>query len=109
MKVLRAAAALALAAVTGAPGVGQAEHARDQIREQIQSDEGESTAEVVGRVVEINHRRGAIVLETDAGLLEVQGTPEALQAVNVGDVVRVLVAPTLHAPPDALGRSHDQL
>jgi hypothetical protein len=90
MKILRAAAALILLVLAGSPGAGLAEHARNEIREQLRSDE--STAEVVGRVVKIDHAQGAIVLETAGGLLELQGPPEALEAVSVGDVVRVLVA-----------------
>jgi hypothetical protein len=92
MKVLRAAAVLTLFVVTGAPAVVLAEHGRDQIRDQLRSPDIEPTAEVVGRVVEVDHAQGAIVLETDDGLLELQGPPEALRAVSVGDVVRVLVA-----------------
>lgn len=50
------------------------------------------TEEVTGRVVEIDHQRGMLMLETRRGLLALQGPPEALQNVVVGDVVRVKVA-----------------
>lgn len=50
------------------------------------------TTEVTGRVVDIDHQHGALMLQTTRGLLALQGPPEALQGVNVGDVVRVRVA-----------------
>jgi hypothetical protein len=65
------------------------------------------TAEVTGRVVEIDHEQGALMLQTARGLLALQGPPEALQDVKVGDLVRVRVAlrdePRLPPLPEQLG------
>jgi hypothetical protein len=50
------------------------------------------TEEITGRVVDIDHQRGMLMLQTRRGLLALQGPPEALKQVDVGDVVRVKVA-----------------
>ena len=50
------------------------------------------TAEVTGRVLDIDHQLGALMLQTAQGILALQGPPEAIQGVSVGDVIRVRVA-----------------
>ena len=50
------------------------------------------TEEITGRVVDIDHQRGTLMLQTRRGLLALQGPPEALKQVDVGDLVRVKVA-----------------
>lgn len=46
---------------------------------------------VTGRVVELDRDRGTLTLETSRGLA-LQGSPEALESVSIGDVVKVRVA-----------------
>jgi len=50
------------------------------------------TTEITGRVLDIDHQQGAMMLETARGILALQGPPEALVGVSIGDVVRVRVA-----------------
>ena len=50
------------------------------------------TTEVTGRVVDIDHDQGALMLQTARGYLALQGPPEALRDVSIGDLVRVRVA-----------------
>src|SRR5262245_50812605 len=50
------------------------------------------TTEITGRVLDIDYQQGALMLETERGILALQGPPQALAGVSVGDVVRVRVA-----------------
>jgi hypothetical protein len=50
------------------------------------------TTEVTGRVLDIDHQQGALMLQTAHGILALQGPPEAIEGVSIGDVVRVRVA-----------------
>jgi hypothetical protein len=60
------------------------------------------TTEITGRVLDIDHQQGALMLETARGILALQGPPEALDGVSVGDVVRVRVALGDEAPAPSL-------
>jgi hypothetical protein len=55
-------------------------------------DVARPTQEVMGRVVDIDRARGALMLQTAQGLLALQGPPEALTNVSVGDLVKVRLA-----------------
>lgn len=50
------------------------------------------TIEVTGRVLDIDHQHGALMLQTAQGILTLQGPREAIEGVSVGDVIRVRVA-----------------
>ena len=59
---------------------------------------------VVGRVLELDRERGIIALDTGRGVLVLQGPPEALSSVEVGDVVSL----ALNADDDAPAASPAQ-
>lgn len=50
------------------------------------------TTEVTRRVLDIDHQLGALMLQTAQGILALQGPPEAIEGVSIGDVIRVRVA-----------------
>lgn len=86
-----------------ATGAARADHMRSPMPNNERLDNGANagipqpdepnalapTQEVMGRVVQIDHARGALMLQTARGLLALQGPPEALASVSVGDLVRV--------------------
>jgi hypothetical protein len=66
--------------------------ANASIPERDQPGVAAPTQEVMGRVVDIDRARGALMLQTAQGLLALQGPSEALANVSVGDLVRVRLA-----------------
>jgi hypothetical protein len=60
------------------------------------------TTEITGRVLDIDHKLGALMLQTAQGILALQGPPEAIEGVSVGDVIRVRVALGEEAPMPSL-------
>jgi hypothetical protein len=66
------------------------------------------TTEVTGRVVDIDREHGALMLQTTEGYLALQGPPEALRDVNVGDMVRVRVALREESPLPSLSEELDR-
>jgi hypothetical protein len=108
MKKLLGFTALVLAVSLAGPAL--ADHGRDAAGagdEERGASVDINTAEVTGRVVEIDLEQGALMLQTSRGLLALQGSPEALRDVKVGDLVRVRVAlrdePRLPPLPEQLG------
>ena len=47
--------------------------------------------DVTGQVLMMDRARGALVLFTEDGVMYVEGPPEALEGVKVGDVIEVSV------------------
>lgn len=94
MKKLLVLSALVALVTGGLAGPALAEHGTGQLRDQLRGlpDDGLPTGEVTGRVVDIDHIQGALTLQTTRGLLALQGPPEALENVRIGDLVRVRVA-----------------
>ncbi len=93
MKKLLLSALIALAAA-GVAGPALAEQGTGPLRDERRGrgDDGMPTAEVTGRVVDIDHIQGALMLQTKRGLLALHGPPDSLQNVRIGDLVRVRVA-----------------
>ncbi len=58
----------------------------------LKVDPNDGTAEVTGRVLDVDREQGGLMLQTARGVLSLQGPPEALRDVEIGDVVRVRVA-----------------
>jgi hypothetical protein len=52
---------------------------------------GGDEARVVGRVLKLDRERGLIALDTERGVLVLQGPPEALRSVEIGDVVSLVL------------------
>jgi hypothetical protein len=115
MKNLLALAIVVLVAGTGLPALAWADHnaAADQSEDNTSTgppvsgespkgnalkDDGlkinpnDGTAEVTGRVLDVDREQGGLMLQTARGVLSLQGPPEALRDVQIGDVVRVRVA-----------------
>jgi hypothetical protein len=64
--------------------------------------DGSTTTEITGRVLDIDYQQGALMLETARGVLALQGPPEALAGVSIGDMVRVRVALGVQEPPPSV-------
>jgi hypothetical protein len=62
-------------------------------------EEGEP-ARVIGKVVALDPRSGLAMLATERGMLALQGTPETLEQLGVGDTVVVELVDE-EAPPPA--------
>ena len=67
----------------------------DRAQSQALGSDTSSETDVIGPTVEgeiaaIDHATGALVLDTDEGLLRLVTSPDELTGLDVGDVVRVM-------------------
>jgi len=69
---------------------------------------GAEEGRVVGRVLELDRDRGLIALATERGVLVLQGPPEALRSVEVGDMVSLVINGNAQEFPAASPREPDE-
>ena len=69
---------------------------------------GAEEGRVVGRVLELDRDRGLIALATERGVLVLQGPPEALRSVEVGDMVSLVLNGNAQEFPAASPREPDE-
>ncbi|HEY7650600.1 MAG TPA: hypothetical protein VID04_16515 [Methylomirabilota bacterium] len=108
MKKLLGLSVLVLALGLASPALAEHNGALDSADESPSASIDGRTTEITGRVLDIDYQQGALMLDTARGLLALQGPPEALAGVSIGDVVRVRVALSEEAPAPSVSDEREQ-